>query len=85
MRLALREALAAILVPSMATMPTWHSPAWAHSMSTSVNSPATAASWSARNRLIVEWSGARLAQITRLAISVWQARAIWRDERTPML
>jgi hypothetical protein len=51
--------------------------------STSPNGPANAASWRWRNRAIVVWSGARFAQITRVATSSMQRRSIRRDDRSP--
>jgi hypothetical protein len=57
----LAACVAASLVPSIATTPVLTSPAFAHSASTEPNSPASAASWRARKRAIVAWSGTRLA------------------------
>ena len=67
LRLAAREAFAAILVPSMDTTPTLTIPAAAHSRSTWVNTSANPSSCSVRNRAIVVWSGASWPHSTRNA------------------
>jgi hypothetical protein len=64
-RLARSAALAASLVPSSATVPTLTVPAAAHSRKDSTRNPARAASWRARNRAMVTWSGVALAARTR--------------------
>ena len=53
-----------IFVPSMAIWPSEARPAAQQSLSTSVKRPLIAASFSARKRAIVRWSGQRLAAIT---------------------
>jgi hypothetical protein len=63
--LAVREAFAAIFVPSTATTPTPTNPALWQRERTDVNACASAASWRTRNSAIVEWSGTRFVQITR--------------------
>ncbi len=70
-------------MPSRATVPTLTIPALAHSASTCTNNSASRSACRWRNRLIVLWSGARLAAITRNATSSTQRRSIWREERSP--
>ena len=69
LRLDDREALAPILVPSMATTPTLPNPIFKHRASTWANRPLRASSWALRNRAIVTWSGVALAETTRKATS----------------
>ena len=77
-------ASAAILVPSMAIVPTDTSPAAAHNRSTSEKLASISASWSMTKRAMVAWSGVVLPQITRNAASVRHAASIRRDERSPV-
>jgi len=77
-------ALAAILVPSIAIVPTDTSPAAAHNRSTSTKLVSIAASCSTRKRAMVAWSGVTFPQITRNAASLRHAASIRRDERIPI-
>jgi len=81
--LASSEALAAILVPSIATVPNRAKPACAATSSTWVNNAANASWQSARNRATVEWSGTSWAHSTRNATSVPHNRSTCREDRTP--
>jgi hypothetical protein len=78
------EALATILVPSIATSPGRSSPCLAHTASTWPNKDAIAVSWVARNRAIVAWSGCWLAATTRNATSSTSRRSILRLDRSPV-
>ena len=82
-RFAPREAFAAILVPSIDTIPTLTIPAAAHSRSTWANTSANASWWRARNRAIVVWSGASWPHTTRNATWSRHSRSIRREERSP--
>jgi hypothetical protein len=82
-RLARRDALAEIFVPSRATVPMRTRPASAQSRRTSVKQLARARSFCLRNRAIVVWSGELFPQMTRKAMSSSQRRSIFLLERSP--
>jgi hypothetical protein len=82
-RLADFEAFAAILVPSIDTIPTLTIPAAAHNRRTWANRSANPSWCSARNLAIVEWSGPSWPHNTRNATWSTHNRSIRRDDRSP--
>ena len=78
-------ALAFIFVPSMATCPSFTSPALSHSRSACTNSFPSASRCTSRKSFTVVKCGCSPPAITRNATSSYVARASRREENTPTL